>query len=41
MPQLAGSGLALIPLPSSSPALAAMPLAEKEKLWSALGEFLA
>ena len=40
MPQLASSGLALIPLPSSSPAYAAMPLAEKEKLWSALGEFL-
>lgn len=40
MPQLADSGLALIPLPSSSPAHAAMPLAEKEKLWSALGEFL-
>jgi hypoxanthine-DNA glycosylase len=40
MPQLAGSGLALIPLPSSSAAHAAMPLAEKEKLWSALGEFL-
>jgi len=41
MPQLAGTGLALIPLPSSSPAHAAMPLAEKEKLWSVLGEFLA
>ena len=40
MPQLAGSGLALIPLPSSSPAYAAMPLAEKQKLWNALGEFL-
>lgn len=40
VPQLAGSGLELIPLPSSSPAYAAMPLAEKEKLWSALGEFL-
>jgi hypoxanthine-DNA glycosylase len=40
MPQLAGSGLALIALPSSSPAHAAMPLGEKEKLWSALGEFL-
>jgi TDG/mug DNA glycosylase family protein len=40
MPQLACSGLALIPLPSSSPAYAAMPLAAKEKLWSALGEFL-
>lgn len=41
MPQLASSDLALIPLPSSSPAYAGMPLAEKEKLWSALGEFLA
>ncbi len=40
MPQLAGSGLALIPLPSSSPANASIPLAEKEKLWSRLGEFL-
>ncbi|MEO6389011.1 MAG: DNA-deoxyinosine glycosylase [Croceibacterium sp.] len=41
MPALAESGLALVPLPSSSPAHAAMPLAEKEKLWSALREFLA
>ena len=41
MAQLAGSGLALIPLPSSSPAHASMPLAEKEKLWSGLREFLA
>lgn len=41
MAQLAGSGVALIALPSSSPAYAAMPLAEKEKLWSQLGEFLA
>ena len=41
MAQLATSGLALIALPSSSPAHAAMPLAQKEKLWSALGEFLA
>ncbi len=40
MPQLAGTGLALIPLPSSSPAYAAMPLAQKQKLWSALREFL-
>ena len=38
--QLADSGLALITLPSSSPANASLPLAEKEKLWSALGEFL-
>lgn len=41
MAQLAGTGLSLIALPSSSPAFAAMPLAEKEKLWSQLGEFLA
>lgn len=39
-PQLANSGLALIDLPSSSPAYAAMPLAEKERLWGQLGEFL-
>ena len=41
MPQLAHTGLALIPLPSSSPAHASMPLAEKEKLWGRLREFLA
>ena len=41
MPQLADTSLALIPLPSSSPAYAAMPLAEKEKLWGRLREFLA
>jgi hypoxanthine-DNA glycosylase len=40
MPQLAESGEALIPLPSSSPANASIPLARKEKLWAALGEFL-
>jgi hypoxanthine-DNA glycosylase len=40
MPQLAGTGLALIALPSSSPANASMPLADKEKLWGRLGEFL-
>jgi len=40
MAQFADSGLALIPLPSSSPANASVPLAEKENLWSALGEFL-
>jgi len=39
-PQLAGTGLALVPLPSSSPANAAMPLAEKEQLWGRLGDFL-
>jgi hypoxanthine-DNA glycosylase len=38
---LAGSGLALLPLPSSSPAYATMPLAEKHRLWRAIGEFLA
>jgi hypoxanthine-DNA glycosylase len=41
MPQLAGTNLALFQLPSSSPAHASMPLAEKEKLWSRLAEFLA
>ena len=41
MPQLAHTGLALIPLPSSSPAHASMRLAEKEKLWDQLREFLA
>jgi hypoxanthine-DNA glycosylase len=41
MPQLAGTHLALIPLPSSSPANASISLAEKEKLWGALAEFLA
>ena len=40
MPQLVHTELALIPLPSSSPAHAGMPLGEKEKLWAALGEFL-
>jgi double-stranded uracil-DNA glycosylase len=40
MPQLAGTDLALIPLPSSSPANASIPLADKEKLWSRLGDFL-
>lgn len=40
-PILAESGLRLLPLPSSSPAFAAMALAEKERLWGALREFLA
>jgi len=37
---LAGSELALLPLPSSSPAYAAMSFAEKRRLWAAIGEFL-
>ena len=37
---LAHTDLALVPLPSSSPAYASMRLAEKEKLWGALREFL-
>lgn len=37
---LAKSPLALLPLPSSSPAYAAMPYAEKLRLWRAIGEFL-
>ena len=41
MPQLSHTNLALIPLPSSSPAHATMRLAEKEKLWGQLREFLA
>ena len=39
-PQMAHSRLALIDLPSSSPAYAAMPLTEKERLWAQLAEFL-
>lgn len=39
-PQLAGSGLELIDLPSSSPAYASMPLGEKERLWARLADFL-
>ncbi len=39
-PQLVGSALALIDLPSSSPAYAAMPLADKERLWARLADFL-
>lgn len=39
--QLARSALNLVDLPSSSPAYAAMPLAEKRRRWLALQEFLA
>ena len=37
---LAGNACALLALPSSSPAYAAMPFAEKLRLWRAIGEFL-
>lgn len=37
---LAGSGAELVALPSSSPAHAAMPVAEKERLWQGLSKFL-
>ena len=37
---LAGSPCQLLSLPSSSPAYAAMPFAEKLRLWRAIGEFL-
>jgi double-stranded uracil-DNA glycosylase len=37
---LAGSDLALLPLPSSSPAYAAMPWPEKRRLWATIGKFL-
>lgn len=37
---LAGTSYHLLPLPSSSPAYAAMPFAEKLRLWRAIGEFL-
>lgn len=40
-PQLAGARLALVDLPSSSPAYAAMPFPEKRRRWLALKEFLA
>ena len=38
--QLGESGLALLPLPSSSPAHAAMPLAEKERRWARIADYL-
>ena len=37
---LARADLALLPLPSSSPANASVPYAEKRRLWAAIGEFL-
>ena len=37
---VAGTGVALLPLPSSSPANAAVPYAEKRRLWAAIGDFL-
>jgi len=40
MAALADSGLALLPLPSSSPANASVPWPEKRRLWRAIGEFL-
>lgn len=39
-PQLAASKLALIDLPSSSPAYASMALSDKERLWARLADFL-
>ena len=39
-PQMQGRKIALLDLPSSSPAYAAMPLQQKEELWARLGEFL-
>ncbi|MGX7953723.1 DNA-deoxyinosine glycosylase [Tsuneonella sp. HG249] len=38
--QLEGMKLELIDLPSSSPAYAALPLADKERLWARLADFL-
>ncbi len=39
-PQLVEAPLALLDLPSSSPAYAALPLTRKEQLWSRLADFL-
>ena len=39
--QLGGTGFTLLDLPSSSPAYAAMPLADKQRLWARLADFLA
>ncbi len=39
-PQLRGRGPVLVALPSSSPAFAAMPLAEKQRRWNELAKFL-
>ena len=38
--QLLDTTLALVDLPSSSPAYASMPLADKERLWARLADFL-
>ena len=37
---LSGSDFALVPLPSSSPAFAAMPMAQKQQAWMGLRKFL-
>jgi len=39
-PQLSGGNLELIDLPSSSPAYASMRLADKERLWARLADFI-
>jgi hypoxanthine-DNA glycosylase len=40
VPALEGRGVALLRLPSSSPANASVPYTEKLRLWQAIGEFL-